>query len=229
MAAIILPRWQRPGLGYRSCAEQRHRRRRPQAPDRIPAWCGFSPKACPVAATDAELRVIRNLGGESDSTSRQVARYVAEVAEPIDGGQAHAVFRLDRYLRGGDHYSFQPAGLRGCAFHRVPRELSTISTRTSAPKMASNMATCRNWSISTMSRTCPGKCCDFGFAGFGAGAARESPSTDQGAGERLDPDLGRVSRQPMLRSALARHHQSGMGTCAGGWKCNPHHLAHIEG
>src|SRR5947199_3191375 len=33
----------------------------------------------PIAATDAELKLIRNLGGESDSSSRQIARYVAEV------------------------------------------------------------------------------------------------------------------------------------------------------
>src|SRR6202030_569918 len=33
----------------------------------------------PVAATDAELGLIRNLGGESDSASRQVARYMAQI------------------------------------------------------------------------------------------------------------------------------------------------------
>src|SRR5438270_10044771 len=33
----------------------------------------------PSAATDTELKLIRNLGGESDSPSRQIARYVGEV------------------------------------------------------------------------------------------------------------------------------------------------------
>jgi hypothetical protein len=55
----------------------------------------------PVAATEAELRLIRNLGGENDSISRQVARYIAEVGRTYDTGvKPMLVFRLDRYLRG---------------------------------------------------------------------------------------------------------------------------------
>src|SRR5712692_3582791 len=54
----------------------------------------------PVAATEAELRLIRNLGGESDSISRQVARYTAEVGRTYDTGvRPMLVFRLGRYLR----------------------------------------------------------------------------------------------------------------------------------
>ena len=40
----------------------------------------------PVAATDTELRMIRALGGESDSTSREVARYVEDVGKTYDSG-----------------------------------------------------------------------------------------------------------------------------------------------
>ena len=59
----------------------------------------------PAAATEQELRRIRGLGGESDSGSRQVARYIAEVGRAYDAGvKPMLVFRLDRYLRGGDHY-----------------------------------------------------------------------------------------------------------------------------
>jgi Peptidase family M28 len=65
----------------------------------------------PVAATEAELKLIRNLGGESDSSSRELARFVAEVgreyASPV---KPMLVFRLDRYLRGGDHISFNQQG-----------------------------------------------------------------------------------------------------------------------
>jgi hypothetical protein len=65
----------------------------------------------PLAATDAELRPIRNLGGESDSRSRQVARYIAEVGRTYEiGVKPLLVFRLDRYLRGGDHISFNQQG-----------------------------------------------------------------------------------------------------------------------
>ncbi len=71
----------------------------------------------PVAATEADLRLIRNLGGESDSTSRQVARYIAEVGRSYDVGvKPLLVFRLDRFLRGGDHYSFNKEGFAAVRF-----------------------------------------------------------------------------------------------------------------
>lgn len=65
----------------------------------------------PLAASDAELRRIRNLGGESDSTSRELARYIAETARSYDlAVKPMLIFRLDRYLRGGDHISFNQQG-----------------------------------------------------------------------------------------------------------------------
>jgi len=65
----------------------------------------------PVAATEQQLRLIRNLGGENDSTSRQLARYVAETARTYRGPVKPLLeFRLDRYLRGGDHISFNEQG-----------------------------------------------------------------------------------------------------------------------
>ncbi|MGH9513637.1 MAG: M28 family metallopeptidase [Terriglobales bacterium] len=71
----------------------------------------------PVAATDAELRMIRNLGGESDSSSRELARYVAEVGRSYTTSvKPMLVFRLDRYLRGGDHYSFNQQGYAAIRF-----------------------------------------------------------------------------------------------------------------
>jgi hypothetical protein len=71
----------------------------------------------PIAATDAELRQIRSLEGESDSTSRQLARYIAEVGRTYDAGvKPTLVFRLDRYLRGGDHSSFNEQGYAAVRF-----------------------------------------------------------------------------------------------------------------
>jgi hypothetical protein len=65
----------------------------------------------PVAATDKDLRLIRNLGGESDSASRQVARYIAQTGRTYQAGVKPLLeFRLDRYLRGGDHISFNQQG-----------------------------------------------------------------------------------------------------------------------
>jgi len=71
----------------------------------------------PVAATEADLRLLRNLGGESDSSSRQLARYIAEVARSYDSAvKPMLIFRLDRYLRGGDHISFNEQGYAAVRF-----------------------------------------------------------------------------------------------------------------
>src|SRR4029077_9998072 len=49
----------------------------------------------PLTATDADTRKLENLGGENDSTSRQVARYVAEAARTYDVGvKPMLIFRL---------------------------------------------------------------------------------------------------------------------------------------
>jgi len=71
----------------------------------------------PAAATGKQLDLIRNLGGESDSPSRELARYIAEVGRTYDSGiKPLLVFRLDRYLRGGDHYSFNQQGFAAVRF-----------------------------------------------------------------------------------------------------------------
>jgi hypothetical protein len=65
----------------------------------------------PAVASDQDLRRIRLLGGESDSESRQLARYMAEIGKTYDlGVKPMTIFRQDRYLRGGDHYSFNQQG-----------------------------------------------------------------------------------------------------------------------
>ena len=65
----------------------------------------------PEAADDQQLKQIRAVGGESDSASREVARYMAETAALYEPASDRcSVFRLDRYLRGGDHYSFNQQG-----------------------------------------------------------------------------------------------------------------------
>src|SRR5580692_4911177 len=71
----------------------------------------------PAAATEQEIRRIRGLGGESDSASRQLARYIADVGRAYTVGvNPVLVFRLDRYLRGGDHYSFNQQGFAAVRF-----------------------------------------------------------------------------------------------------------------
>jgi len=71
----------------------------------------------PAAATEQEVRRIRGLGGESDSPSRQLARYIADVGRAYGAGvKPMLVFRLDRYLRGGDHSSFNQQGFAAVRF-----------------------------------------------------------------------------------------------------------------
>ncbi len=71
----------------------------------------------PAAATEQEIQRIRGLGGENDSQSRQLARYIADVGRAYDAGvKPMLIFRLDRYLRGGDHYSFNQQGFTAVRF-----------------------------------------------------------------------------------------------------------------
>ena len=71
----------------------------------------------PLSATDQDIRRIRGLGGENDSTSRQLARYIADVGRAYDAGvKPMMVFRLDRYLRGGDHSAFNQLGFAAVRF-----------------------------------------------------------------------------------------------------------------
>lgn len=70
--------------------------------------------------------MIRMLGGESDSPSRELAREIVGVDRTYFAGETatskaepfHPVmeFRLDRYLRGGDHYSFNLEGFPAVRF-----------------------------------------------------------------------------------------------------------------
>jgi len=71
----------------------------------------------PAAATEQEIQRIRALGGENDSASRELARYIYDVGRSYDAGvKPVLIFRLDRYLRGGDHYSFNQEGFAGVRF-----------------------------------------------------------------------------------------------------------------
>jgi hypothetical protein len=71
----------------------------------------------PAAASDADIHRIRGLGGESDSGSRELARYIAQIGQLYAPGVSPMlIFRLDRYLRGGDHSSFNQQGFSAVRF-----------------------------------------------------------------------------------------------------------------
>jgi hypothetical protein len=65
----------------------------------------------PSAADDKEIKLIRAVGSENDSRSRELARYVAEIGASYSPGVKPLMeFRPDRYLRGGDHTAFNEQG-----------------------------------------------------------------------------------------------------------------------
>jgi Zn-dependent M28 family amino/carboxypeptidase len=74
-------------------------------------------ESIPDSATEAQLRSIGALGGENDSPSRELARYIAQTARAYQTQVSPALeFRRDRYLRGGDHISFNEAGYPAVRF-----------------------------------------------------------------------------------------------------------------
>jgi hypothetical protein len=86
-------------------------------PGQDPSVVRVFSEGIPNAATDAEIKRLRSLGGESDSLSRELARYVANVGRPYDTGvKPLLIFRLDRFLRGGDHLSFNQQGFAAVRF-----------------------------------------------------------------------------------------------------------------
>lgn len=71
----------------------------------------------PTAETEAEARVRQSVGGENDSPSRQLARYIKEVGERyLNNFEVTLVFRRDRYGRGGDHIPFLERGWSAVRF-----------------------------------------------------------------------------------------------------------------
>ena len=91
--------------------------------------------ATPGTADAAKVRQIRSLGLENDSPSRELARYVMQTGQTyaanLGGFSPQMIYRQDRFLRGGDHTSFNEAGFTAVRFteyredfnhqHQTPR------------------------------------------------------------------------------------------------------------
>ena len=90
---------------------------------------GVPSPAAPEGSPDA-IRLIHTLGSDSDAPSRELARAIEDVSRtyfPSTGPHAKAasanepfhpvlIFRADRYLRGGDHTSFNLEGFAAVRF-----------------------------------------------------------------------------------------------------------------
>ncbi len=71
----------------------------------------------PTAETPEQAAIRRSVGGENDSPSRQLARFVGSVAENgATGMNVRVIYRRDRYLRGGDHIAFLERGYPAARF-----------------------------------------------------------------------------------------------------------------
>ncbi|HYZ57171.1 MAG TPA: M28 family metallopeptidase [Streptosporangiaceae bacterium] len=95
------------------------------------AWDGTQPdphtlrlfvEGIPTAAAPADIALMQSVGGENDGASRQLARFVQDVAPfGLTGMNVRVIWRRDRYLRGSDHISFQAQGYPAGRFTE-PRE-----------------------------------------------------------------------------------------------------------
>jgi hypothetical protein len=71
----------------------------------------------PSNETVEQANARRGVGGENDSPSRQLARFIAETASSyVPGMKVMMVYRRDRYLRGGDHRPFLERGFAAVRF-----------------------------------------------------------------------------------------------------------------
>jgi hypothetical protein len=76
----------------------------------------------PTNASPTDIALMQSVGGENDGKSRQLGRFVAEVASPwLTGMNIRLIWRRDRYLRASDHVSFQGQGYAAARFTE-PRE-----------------------------------------------------------------------------------------------------------
>ena len=71
----------------------------------------------PSNETPEEAGIRRSVGGENDSSARQLARFIEDVGERYARGMnVWLVYRRDRYLRGGDHIPFLERGFPAVRF-----------------------------------------------------------------------------------------------------------------
>src|SRR6266550_2190253 len=82
-----------------------------------PATVRVFSEGVPSNETAEEANTRRGVGGENDSASRQLARFLKETGQRyVPGMRVMIVYRRDRYLRGGDHIPFLERGFAAVRF-----------------------------------------------------------------------------------------------------------------
>ena len=71
----------------------------------------------PSDETEQQAGTRRSVGGENDSSARQLARYIKESSDKyLKDFSVWMIYRRDRYLRGGDHIPFLERGFAAVRF-----------------------------------------------------------------------------------------------------------------
>jgi hypothetical protein len=71
----------------------------------------------PSDETEQQANTRRSVGGENDSASRQLGRFIKETADVYSPKfRVQLIYRRDRYLRGGDHIPFLEQGFSAVRF-----------------------------------------------------------------------------------------------------------------
>lgn len=79
----------------------------------------------PSKETEQEARLRINSGSENDNPSRQLARYAMEIGEQyVSGLTVEMIYSRDRYLRGGDHISFNERGYAAVRFTEMAEDFN---------------------------------------------------------------------------------------------------------
>ncbi|WP_433060936.1 M20/M25/M40 family metallo-hydrolase [Dactylosporangium sp. CS-033363] len=117
------------------------------------AWDGTAPdprtvrlfvEGVPTSETAAQTATRQSVGGEDDGPSRQLARFVRDVAEnDATGMRIRVVWRRDRFLRGSDHIPFLQQGYPAGRLTERART-SITSTRTCASRAGRSSGTWRS-------------------------------------------------------------------------------------
>ncbi|HEX9926943.1 MAG TPA: M28 family metallopeptidase [Pyrinomonadaceae bacterium] len=71
----------------------------------------------PTNETEQEANTRRSVGGENDSASRQLGRFIKEIGDVYSPRfRVNVIYRRDRYGRGGDHIPFLERGFAAVRF-----------------------------------------------------------------------------------------------------------------
>lgn len=86
-------------------------------PGQKPGLVRVFSEGVPLTVTNQELNQLLSIGGENDSPSRDLARYIVETGRTYSLDVAPTpIYRLDRFLRGSDHISFNEQGYAAVRF-----------------------------------------------------------------------------------------------------------------